>query len=327
VLTRGVFDETGQARAVLKGYAPGTRIVARLSDEDEVRTNDALFLEVPERPGIRVYAPDAGRVLRAALAALERVELVSNPAEAAVAVARTPEGAGDAGSLPVLRFYRFPGSRNGSEKSGSPLRVASDHPLVEGLTFQGVRAAAATDLGRRDGEIVLCMAGEGVVAKIVPGESLRVLVGMDPEQRESGLAEHLDFPRFFSRTISALAGEPGLDGGTRRGGWSRVTAGLEADALTIQGPGGREIQVPLLGGKGEWMPPASGSYSVASRADTLVPGGGAPLARPPGASEELEEVEQDVEGMGGLPFYFILAGTALVLLLIEWWALHRGKVA
>jgi hypothetical protein len=55
-----------------------------------------------------------------------------------------------------------------------------------------------------------------------------------------------------------------------------------------------------------------------------VPGGGPPLACPPEAADKVNQVDT---GKGGLPLSFILAGLALILLLIEWWALHRGKVA
>jgi hypothetical protein len=333
ILTRGRFDGAGLAEAALTGFEPGSLITARLTGADSFPDNDVVRLEVPAPPALRVFAPDAGAAITAAIGAARGVEIVLRAAVADVAVLRTQDGAAEAvvpgsdggkaaGGLPLLRFSAS--GSGGREEAFLPLETVDTFSLMDGLTFEGVRVPRGVDLGADDGEIVLCRAGGGVVVKFTAGDPAVLLVAIDPEDRSSGLAESVDFPRFVSRALRALAGVPWIEGGLRRGRWGAVTGGPAKRDLTVGREGSSPTVIPLDRGRGEWLPFSAGTFEFASGQRIVLPGGAPPLARP--VNQGVREAASRT-GDEGFEVPLFAIALAIALLLIEWWALHRGRAA
>jgi len=155
------------------------------------------------------------------------------------------------------------------------------------------------------------------------GEVLRVEAAMAPEERDSGLAECPDFPRFVARALRALGGRPRLEEGARTGAWAAFTCPLGRERLVATGGEGRRIAYPVLAGRGELLT-APGPFDLGEGTAFALAGGGPPLAAPPGEEKGLPR-PPDREGDSPLPGALLFL--ALLLTTLEWWAYHRGRAA
>ena len=311
-------DKAPRAEILLSGLPPGGRVEAFLSGKDPFPPNDRLVLAIPPGKTFGVYAPSAGRALRAALAALDGVEVAEDPSSAAVAVLRDSKDLDRVRGLPSLLFGLAAGADPGGARS--QWRPASFHPLVRGLSFSGVSSSA---LPGPKGLVPLVRNSEGTVVGILPGSPTRILVAADPEAPGGRLSESPDFPRFFGRALRSLSGLVFPEDGVPRSGWGRVVSGLDGGSLPLKIPRFPEIRVPLREGAGEW--PSAGGGPVKLGGEALpVPSGGGPalagdLERPAG--------EAGGPGRGGLPPAFLLGLLGLFFLTLEWWAFNRGRAA
>ncbi len=317
--TRLLDDRDGLALVALRGLPPGDRVTARLSGKDPYGANDRLTLAVPKDAEIRVYAPGAGPVLRAALAAVDGVRVVGDPASARVAVLRKPADKEKVSSLPALLLGQAAGTNPSAP--GGPWRTVSFHPLVSGLSFAGVRSSSLP--GGGDFPAPLVRNPSGTAVGFSPGSPPRILVAADPEDEKNGLWESPDFPRFLQRALRALSGIPFAEDGLPPGGWGAVRRGLDGGALEIRIPGFSPAGVPLEAGRGEFPFLPGGGITLGGLPGPALEGGGPPLAG--SLSKAGEEAEKP--SSGGPPPAFWLGLLGLFFLTLEWWAFNRGRVA
>ena len=312
-------DRDGLAEAALRGLPPGDRVTARLSGKDPYGANDTLTLEIPKNPEIRVYAPGAGPVLQAALAAVEGVRITGDPSSAQVAVLRKPGAGRKVSSLPALLW----GAAAAERPSGGPgpWRAISVHPLVEGLTFTGVRSSA---LPPGTGPLIPLVRNEsGVTAGIFTARPPRILAAADPEDKSNDLWENPDFPRFLARALRALSGIPFAGDGLPAGGWGAVRKGLDGGVLEFRAQGFPPTGIPLARGRGEFPFLPGGRLTLGGLAGPALTGGGPPLSG--SLSRAGERPGKPSRGGPSPAFWLGLLG--LFFLPLEWWAFNRGRAA
>jgi len=177
----------------------------RLSDDALALDNAALLLPEPLRT-VRVASlldAEAARLLalERALASLDGVETVTDPAAADLLVTGAP------GALTQGRTELVVGAP-GTERDEwiGPFLMDRRHPLVSGLSLQGVVWSAAP--GELDGVPLVLAGRQPLLAEAVEGSATRVLVDLDPAR--SNLAQSPDWPILLANVVErARATLPG----------------------------------------------------------------------------------------------------------------------
>jgi Ca-activated chloride channel family protein len=270
LLARSVALEPGQvAHLSLDLTASREDLWVRLSDDALALDNEALLLPEPART-VRVASlldAEAARLLalERALAALEGVETVTDPAAADLLVTGAP------GALAQGRTELVVGAP-GAERNEwiGPFLMDRRHPLVSGLSLQGVVWSAAP--GELDGVPLVLAGRQPLLAEAVEGSATRVLVDLDPAR--SNFAQSPDWPILLANVVErARATLPGPE-------LVNVRVG---DALVWRPPHGDvEAACELVGPDGARQPSRGGRPVVFEARRTglhVLEREGAPLAR------------------------------------------------
>ena len=287
LLARVISLEPGQvAHLSLDLTASSGDLRVRLSDDALAIDNEALLLPEPPRR-VRVASlldAEAGRLLalERALAALDGVETVDDPAAADLLVTGAP------GALTEGRTELVVGAPGADRNEWiGPFLMDRRHPLVSGLSLQGVVWSAAP--GELDGVPLVLAGSQPLLAESVEGSATRVLVDLDPAR--SNLAQSPDWPILLANVVERTrATLPGPEAVNVRVG----------DPLVWRPPHGEsEAACELVGPDGERQPSRGGRPVVFEARRTglhVLEREGAELAR--WSARFSDARESDLSGRG-----------------------------
>jgi hypothetical protein len=179
--------------------ASGEDLRVRLSDDALAIDNSALLLPEPAR-SVRVanlLDAESARLLslERALAALDGVRSIADPLAADLLVSGAP------GALVQGRTELVIGAPGTARNEWiGPFLMDRRHPLVSGLSLQGVVWSAAP--GELDGVPIVLAGEQPLLAEVVEGSATRVLLDLDPAR--SNLAQSPDWPILLANVVERV---------------------------------------------------------------------------------------------------------------------------
>lgn len=262
--------------------------------EAALSAHPGLEVEVLNRAGLRTET--ASSLAQYAGIVLDQVALPPGVAHASVLAFGPPEG----GPVELRREVRNP----------RITAMLGSHPALEGVRFDGVHVERARPIVDVPGDQVLLRAGDRALA-IARSEPNARLVVFSFDTEDTDLVRGEAFPLLVHHALRWVCDHGELTPLSRR-----VGSALSSEAgLTITDPSGEAVAaalVPTVTESGIWD---LGGRRIAFDATEHARELGA------GATGGTFAAASRVPPLG-----FILAGVLLVLMLVEWTLLHRGRL-